>query len=106
MKIIGMKNHNCTTVFTVMYSTIGMTLMIKLLTINTFLNILFGLLYVAIGIEQITTTQGSFLKDFLNGFFFSAQTLTTVGYGGITPTGITANFIAAFEAMIGLTLYW
>lgn len=68
----------------------------------TLLNILFGLLYVAIGIEQITKPKGTFWQDFLNGFFFSAQTLTTVGYGGIAPKGITANFIAAFEAMIGL----
>jgi inward rectifier potassium channel len=66
------------------------------------LNVLFGLIYVAIGIEQITQTGGSFLADFLNGFFFSSQTLTTVGYGGIAPEGIAANFIAALEAMIGL----
>lgn len=68
----------------------------------TLLNVLFGLLYVSIGIEQITKPKGTFFEDFLNGFFFSAQTLTTVGYGGIAPKGITANFIAAFEAMIGL----
>ena len=68
----------------------------------TLLNVLFGLLYVSIGIEQITKPKGTFWEDFLNGFFFSAQTLTTVGYGGIAPKGITANFIAAFEAMIGL----
>lgn len=66
------------------------------------LNVVFGLLYVMIGIEEITKSTGSFFVDFLNGFFFSAQTLTTVGYGGITPTGVAANFIAAFEAMIGL----
>ncbi|WP_299670244.1 ion channel [uncultured Polaribacter sp.] len=70
--------------------------------VYTFLNILFGLLYVSIGIEQITKPKGTFLENFLNGFFFSAQTLTTVGYGGIAPKGIAANFIAAFEAMIGL----
>lgn len=68
----------------------------------TFLNVVFGLIYVSIGIEQITKPKGAFWQDFLNGFFFSAQTLTTVGYGGIAPKGITANFIAAFEAMIGL----
>ncbi|MEX6627156.1 ion channel [Tenacibaculum pacificus] len=68
----------------------------------TFLNIIFGLLYTSIGIEQITPSKGSFFRDFLNGFFFSAQTLTTVGYGGIAPKGITANLIAAFEAMLGL----
>lgn len=68
----------------------------------TLLNVIFGLIYVSIGIEQITKPIGTFWQDFLNGFFFSAQTLTTVGYGGIAPKGITANFIAAFEAMIGL----
>ncbi len=68
----------------------------------TFLNILFGFVYTLIGIEQITPSKGNFFGDFLNGFFFSAQTLTTVGYGGIAPKGITANLIAAFEAMLGL----
>lgn len=68
----------------------------------TLLNIVFGFVYMAIGIEEITPSKGNFLDDFLNGFFFSAQTLTTVGYGGIAPQGITANMIAAFEAMIGL----
>lgn len=66
------------------------------------LNVFFGMLYVAIGIEEITKSKGVFLDDFLNGFFFSTQTLTTVGYGGIAPNGLLANFIAAFEAMIGL----
>ena len=69
------------------------------------LNIVFGLMYVAIGIEQLTNSRGNFLEDFLNAFFFSAQTLTTVGYGGIFPKGIIANFIAAFEAMIGLLCF-
>ena len=73
-----------------------------IILVYTLLNIVFGLLYVAIGIEQITKPKGNFFEDFLNGFFFSAQTLTTVGYGGIAPKGITVNFIAAFEAMIGL----
>jgi inward rectifier potassium channel len=68
----------------------------------TLLNIVFGFVYVSIGIEQITKPKGTFLEDFLNGFFFSAQTLTTVGYGGIAPKGMAANFIAAFEAMLGL----
>lgn len=68
----------------------------------TIVNILFGFIYVGIGIEQITKPKGNFIEDLLNGFFFSAQTLTTVGYGGIAPKGMLANFIAAFEAMIGL----
>lgn len=68
----------------------------------TLLNIVFAFVYVAIGIEQITPSTNNVGLDLLNGFFFSAQTLTTVGYGGIAPQGILANLIAAFEAMIGL----
>lgn len=68
----------------------------------TLLNIAFGLIYTFIGINQITDEKGSFFDDLLNGFFFSAQTLTTVGYGGLAPEGMLANFIAAFEAMLGL----
>lgn len=69
------------------------------------LNLFFGAIYTSIGIEEITPSRGNLLDDFLNGFFFSAQTLTTVGYGGIAPQGITANIIAAFEAMIGLLCF-
>ena len=73
-----------------------------ILVAYTLMNVFFGLVYTCIGIEEITKTTGNFFSDFLNGFFFSAQTLTTVGYGGISPHGITSNLIAAFEAMIGL----
>ena len=66
----------------------------------TLINIVFSFIYLIIGIEQITESTGSFLDDFLNGFFFSAQTLTTVGYGSISPIGITANIFAAFEMFI------
>lgn len=68
----------------------------------TLLNILFALVYFFIGIEEITPSTGFWWRDLLNGFFFSAQTVTTVGYGGISPQGLTANVIASFEAMIGL----
>lgn len=68
----------------------------------TLLNVFFAFIYYLIGIEQITPSTGVFWEDLLNGFFFSAQTLTTVGYGGIAPQGMIANIIAAFEAMIGL----
>lgn len=68
----------------------------------TLLNIFFGIIYTLIGIEEITTLSGDLFKDFLNGFFFSAQTVTTVGYGGISPHGLWANIVSSFEALIGL----
>jgi inward rectifier potassium channel len=39
---------------------------------------------------------------FLNDFFFSAHTLSTVGYGNIWPSGPAANVVAALEALVGV----
>lgn len=66
------------------------------------LNTLFGFVYTMIGIDQIAPSTGNFFTDFLNGFFFSAQTVTTVGYGGIAPKGLAANLVSTFEALVGL----
>jgi inward rectifier potassium channel len=38
----------------------------------------------------------------MNVFFFSAQTLSTVGYGTLAPRGMAASSLAAVEAMLGL----
>lgn len=66
-------------------------------------NIFFALIYYFTGDNNLqSTTESSYRKTFLDGLFFSVQTLTTVGYGGIVPRGILTNAVAAIEAMIGL----
>lgn len=68
------------------------------------LNVLFATLYFSIGVgnlagtEHATTAAGKFWE----AFFFSSQTLTTLGYGRVAPVGILANTIAFFEALIGI----
>jgi inward rectifier potassium channel len=42
------------------------------------------------------------LEEFTEVYFFSAQTLTTVGYGRINPMGAVASGIASLEALVGL----
>jgi len=42
---------------------------------------------------------------FLEGFFFSAHTLTTVGYGNIYPATIAATALSAFEAWVGVLFF-
>jgi len=39
---------------------------------------------------------------FLQCVFFSSQTLTTVGFGALSPASTGANAVAAFEALVGL----
>jgi inward rectifier potassium channel len=66
-------------------------------------NLIFATVYFLIGgseFEGIRATDN--FEIFLNEFFFSAQTFTSLGYGRINPIGMTANFVAAFEALLGL----
>jgi inward rectifier potassium channel len=66
-------------------------------------NSLFAGIYLLIGIENLQgAVIGSPGTTFLNAFFFSCHTLTTVGYGSISPKGNLANLAAAFEAAVGL----
>ena len=66
-------------------------------------NTLFAALYYSLGPGHLTGGDAPHsLGRFLNAFFFSAHTLTTVGYGNIAPGTISANIFAAIEALIGL----
>jgi inward rectifier potassium channel len=67
--------------------------------VNTF----FAALYWLIGLEHIKGIEApTQALRLLNVFFFSAHTLTTVGYGNMWPSGPAANTVAAFEALAGL----
>ena len=70
------------------------------------LNFIFAGIYELVGVENL---QGSDLSSpgnrFMDAFFFSSQTLTTVGYGRIAPIGMWASSVAAVESLIGLMLF-
>lgn len=69
----------------------------------TAINILFASLYVLTGIQHLAGAEHTELGNkFLDAFFFSTQTFTTVGYGHISPIGLSSNIIASFEALVGL----
>ncbi len=60
-------------------------------------------LYFAAGIGGLQGVQaGTPAESFLQVFFLSVQTLTTVGYGAIAPRGIGDNVVASIEAMTGM----
>lgn len=66
-------------------------------------NLAFATIYTFAGVENLTAIEGlTGFEKFLEAFFFSAQTITTLGYGRVAPTGILANSIAALESMLGL----
>ena len=67
------------------------------------MNTLFASIYMLLGVEHLqgVTSVGSGNR-FLGAFFFSAETLTTVGYGHIAPQGILTTTVAVFEGMVGV----
>jgi inward rectifier potassium channel len=62
-------------------------------------NLLFAFAYLACGDGAITHAQPGSLLDV---FFFSVQTMATIGYGRMTPIGHWANAIVTFEAFFGI----
>jgi len=66
-------------------------------------NVLFASLYVAAGPGAIQGGAGTDINSpWLNALFFSVQTIATIGYGQMTPNGVLANSLVAFEALTGL----
>lgn len=69
----------------------------------TLINFLFALIYYFFCIPYLHGIEvGTPLETFEEAYFFSSQTLTTVGYGRISPIGFFANTIASLEALIGI----
>jgi inward rectifier potassium channel len=62
-------------------------------------NLLFAFAYLACGPGAITNTKPDSLIDV---FYFSVQTMATIGYGQMTPVGHWPNSIVTFEAFFGI----
>lgn len=70
------------------------------------LNFIFAGIYEIVGIENLQGADlGSRGSRFMDAFFFSSQTLTTVGYGRIAPIGFWASSVAAIESLMGLLIF-
>jgi len=54
------------------------------------------------GAFSFNTNSGTHSMNGFNAFYFSFVTLSTVGYGDITPVSKVARMLAAMEAMTGL----
>ena len=75
------------------------------LVVLTFLavNTTYALLYALNGLEYLKNAQApDGWESLMNAFFFSAHTLTTVGYGNMWPVGAIANLIAVAESLTGV----
>lgn len=69
-------------------------------------NLFFAGAYYLVGLRELSgVSEHTGWNGFVQSFFFSVQTFTTVGYGGISPTGLWSGFIASFEAFFGLLAF-
>jgi inward rectifier potassium channel len=71
-------------------------------------NAIFAFAYLACGAAALDGPEDygvGWLGHFLSAYFFSVQTLATIGYGRISPVGIPANLIVAIESVVGLVTF-
>lgn len=70
------------------------------------INLIFACIYYFLGRDavEMVLINDTDLAFFSECFFFSTQTLTTVGYGHISPNSFSASLVAAIEAIIGVLL--
>jgi inward rectifier potassium channel len=75
------------------------TLFLAYLLINS----IFAAIYYSLGSVQFSGLDApDEMSRFLKDFYFSSQTLSTVGYGAIAPKGNAANVVAAIESLTGV----
>lgn len=66
-------------------------------------NVAFAVGYLLCGPDALAGLAASSLAGRAQAcFFFSVQTLATIGYGGLTPVNLAANLLVTFEALLGL----
>lgn len=66
-------------------------------------NLIFAAIYMMLGVEHMRgLIAGDVFEEISEAFFFSTQTLTTLGYGRISPIGFWTSLFAAIESMLGL----
>ena len=65
-------------------------------------NIVFGVIFWMIGIDEIGIKHDTSWEDLLESIYFSAQTFSTVGYGRANPGSHIANFVAFSEMLVGM----
>lgn len=76
---------------------------ILIIVFYSIINFIFASLYMFLGVENLHgIIAQNWYQDFYEAYFFSSQTLTTVGYGRVSPVGIITNIVASFEALIGI----
>jgi len=68
-------------------------------------NMLFAFAYMACGDNALTGFRHGFLGRFWIAFFFSVETIATIGYGNIVPVTLAANVLMTIESLFGILAF-
>ncbi len=63
-------------------------------------NLIFALIY-----KRVPNSINNINPDFETAFYFSVQTMSTIGYGTLNPTGNISNILVLIESFIGLITF-
>jgi inward rectifier potassium channel len=69
-------------------------------------NVVFAFAYIALGRDSLLAgTNAEMGGAFGRAFFFSVETLATIGYGNVTPNGVLAHVVMTAESLAGLLFF-
>jgi inward rectifier potassium channel len=70
-------------------------------------NTLFALAYLSCGVDALSGTLPTHgpAAPFWRAFFFSVETLATIGYGNIAPSSMPAHLVMTSESLMGLFVF-
>lgn len=96
-EVIGLKSNLFADAYNLLLRVSWLTVILGFIGLFLGTNVLFGALYAVVGgVEHARP------GNFRDAFFFSVQTLGTIGYGEMYPTGDGAQFLVTAEVMIGI----
>jgi inward rectifier potassium channel len=104
--IRGNRFYERMSVYQFMLNLSGAKFILLIAFVYVTLNFMFAGIYYFIGINHLGgISADNTMNDFWQAFFFSAQTITTVGYGHIHPVGFVTSMIASVESLLGLLMF-
>ena len=69
-------------------------------------NAMFALLYLACGVDSLAGAEPARMGGpFWRAFFFSVETIGTVGYGNVAPNNFPAHIVMTAESLVGLLMF-
>ena len=99
--VTGLKKKHLNDLYVELLAASWTRLLVLIVSVNLSINILFALGYLAIG-DGIENARPD---SFADAFFFSVQTLATIGYGKMAPQGLAANLLVTAETITGFCFF-